>query len=534
MDGESSCPVNHSEIADFNNQYHVDNLTVFHSDSSVGVPIYDSSHPFLYTGSKVDEATLQSISSAETNDATIAVPLSGQKRSHDNISQQDVVAIEEDAATHSIHVVENVVEESNKNSNSESKGIQNQVVGQNSTGMTKQSLVGAKREKNWDVQYEALIAYANKYGNCNIRSSGYTADETDLSNLYSWLALQRRHKKQNKLRKDREAKLQVLVDSGKLSWVSSDLHSGDEEGQQVVQSAAQPQPTWDSFFDSLLAYTEDHGHSNVPKGHMALVQKRCNMDLGMWVKEQRAHFSNGNLEESHRSKLNFLASVGLFSWIAPTSEPISVPQNDLDLMWDNQFEAVQRYIADKGGCHVDTPGIIIATSVGSTFDLGLWVRCQRKRLWLKSLAPSRATRLNELAEKGLFSWLSVEDAAKRATEKEKKRKDEEILWQAWFNVLVWFGKRKGHCNIDPSETVALPDESEAELGKWLDIQKKILERRKMKPHRVLKFRKLIDEGKLPRIWLVDFSQLAEAAGFPPAQSEHAAENIISNITSTVV
>jgi hypothetical protein len=371
----------------------------------------------------------------------------------------------------------------------------------------------SKREVNWDSQYEALVAFANKNGHCNLRvNQGNETGENLGANLYAWLALQRRQKKLNKLRKDREAKLQALVAQGKMSWsVGDSSRVDDEEGQQQPP----PPPSWESYFDALLAYTEDHGHANVPKGHMALVEKRRQMDLGAWVKEQRLHLSTGNLSEAHRSKLNILVNAGLFSWTTPLTEMPAMPQNVLDANWDLQLEAVTHYAVTRGNCNVDTPGVTIMTSYGVSFDLGLWVRCQRRRYELRTLAESRLTRLQGLVERGLLQWMSPEVAAQRAAEKEKKRKEEDVLWFAWYNVLVWFGKNKGHCNLGPGDTVSLPDESEAELGKWLDIQKKILARNKMKPDRALKLRKLVDEGKLPLSWRAEYAQI-EQAGAPVA------------------
>eukprot|EP01041_Mallomonas_annulata_P003699 gene3699-7359_t len=74
-------------------------------------------------------------------------------------------------------------------------------------------------EENWEAMLNALIQYSNEHGHCNL-SSCYEHTMTDGTNvkLGAWLSQQRHHKKKNKLREDREVKLQRLVDEGKLNW----------------------------------------------------------------------------------------------------------------------------------------------------------------------------------------------------------------------------------------------------------------------------------------------------------------------------
>jgi len=74
-------------------------------------------------------------------------------------------------------------------------------------------------DDKWDGMLEALIRYSEKFGHCNL-SSGLEFDIYDGTTvkLGAWLSQQRHHHKKGKLRADREAKLQVLVDKGKLNW----------------------------------------------------------------------------------------------------------------------------------------------------------------------------------------------------------------------------------------------------------------------------------------------------------------------------
>lgn len=363
-----------------------------------------------------------------------------------------------------------------------------------------------KRDLNWDMQYEALVLFANTYGHCNVRS-GYNADTDDRTqiNLYAWLALQRRHKKVGRLRKDREEKLQTLVDTGKLAWVGNDSKSEDED---LVQPPPPPPPPWGSYFGALLVFIEDYGHANVPSGHMSFIERRRSLDLGAWVRLQRQLMTNGKLVESHKDKLNMLAHNGLFNW-TPSLEPIdNLPESVLEANWNLQFDAVNEYAIKHGHCNVTEPGTVLVTSFGTPFDLSLWVMCQRVRYKLRNLHQSRIERLVTLIEKGYFAWRSPDEARARAEERDKKHKEDDTLWNAWFNVLVWYGRHNGHCNLGATDTVSLPDESEAELGKWLDIQKRYLAKSKLKPDRAEKLRRLVDEQKLPLEWIAEYPQLS--------------------------
>ena len=374
---------------------------------------------------------------------------------------------------------------------------------------TMETLRASKRDLNWDSQYDALVAFANAHGHCNIRS-GYSADnqEQDRSqiNLYAWLALQRRHRKAGRLRKDREDKLEILVKQGKLTWSGNEAKTEEED---IVQPAPPPPPSWSSYFGALLAFVEDHGHAQVPLGHMYFVERRRDLDLGAWLKMQRQLASGGSMESSQKERLEVLVEGGLLSWTVPVNEVSDLPESVLDASWDLEYSAVCEYVQKHGNINVNEVGTVLTTSFGSRFDLSLWVHCQRFRYRLRVLKPLRLERLSELVRKGQFEWMSSEEAVVRAAEREKKRKEDDTLWNAWYNVLVWYGRHNGHCNLGATDTVSLPDESEAELGKWLDNQKKYLAKSKLQPDRAEKLRRLVGENKLPQEWIIEYPQLAQ-------------------------
>jgi hypothetical protein len=122
-----------------------------------------------------------------------------------------------------------------------------------------------------------------------------------------------------------------------------------------------------------------------------------------------------------------------------------------------------------------------------------------------TLKPSRKVLLQILVDHNLFSWMSEEEAAQRQQRRIEKEREESILWTAWYNALVWLGNNRGDCNLNSHGTITLPDGSEAELGKWLHIQKKYIKKGTLSLERCGKILDLIRENKLDRnYWMKYF------------------------------
>ena len=95
---------------------------------------------------------------------------------------------------------------------------------------TKASAVGRYDDEGWNARYNALIQYGEEHGeDCNVpQGYKYTLAEEGVVKLEKWLDRQRQYKNAGKLRKDRQYKLQQLVDEGKLDWVRDNID--DEAG----------------------------------------------------------------------------------------------------------------------------------------------------------------------------------------------------------------------------------------------------------------------------------------------------------------
>lgn len=354
----------------------------------------------------------------------------------------------------------------------------------------------SKRDLNWETQYEALVNYANKHGHCNVRSAHPDSDDKPHINLYAWLALQRRHKKSNKLRPDREQKLQILVDEGKLGWFGENVN----EKSDSASTPPSPFPKWEHVFESILIYAEEHGHANVPLNTLETIDSRKNQDLGLYVQEKRLAFADGTLDNKQFEKLNILHKEGKFLWVLPSDNFVcpDVPQEMLDRRWVDRFHAVSKFahIHPQVLLGDDISGTLTCESSMEVFDLNTWIVAQRKRYAAARLQPNRVTCLQSLVDDKCFLWVSVAESQKIAAQAEKQAREEEILWSAWYNALLWQAKNVGHCNLEGTATIMLPDGSEAELGKWLHRQRSALKKGTLRVDRASKIKSLVDNRKL--------------------------------------
>ena len=392
----------------------------------------------------------------------------------------------------------------------------------NSVGKELNQKASGKRDQNWETQFEALLAYATKYNHCNVRP-GYTVDLDDNVgvNLYAWLTLQRRHKKQNKLRPDRLRKLQILVDANKLSWSPTESEGkADDDDEYVHVLPPPPPPSWQSHYDALLVYMEATGTANVPVGHVVAIDGGTKIDLGSWLEDQRKAKAHNTLEGLHLRRLDNLAREDKLLWhINSPSEPVApVSESTLDAQWREKYEATKAYVAlHPQGCIGDDIDVRLRIEVpagqqpSNPFDLFQWIRAQRMCHHEKTLRPYRQQLLQQLVDQNLFTWMSPEEIQRRKERQIEKSQEEDILWTAWYNALVWLGNNRGECNLNCHGTITLPDGSEAELGKWLHIQKKYIKKGTLSVDRCLQLLQLIQENKLDRGYWVKYFHMS----YPP-------------------
>ena len=147
----------------------------------------------------------------------------------------------------------------------------------------------------WHSNCDLLEEHYRLYGtcNCNIRAVCILPDGTAVK-LGQWLDNQRKLKNRGALQRDREERLQILVDQGKLSWELN-------------------RRNWDFMYDLLIEYGRQYGTCNVPVEWEETLSDGEVVRLGHWVHTQRIT-RDTTMSKDHRRRLQELVEKGAFSW----------------------------------------------------------------------------------------------------------------------------------------------------------------------------------------------------------------------------
>jgi hypothetical protein len=136
---------------------------------------------------------------------------------------------------------------------------------------------------DWDFHFEQLVEYKRTHGTCDVPFHYKVNQE-----LGRWVSNQRFLEGQNKLRKDRVAKLESR---GFRFATTGEAKKCDD---------------WDIVFEELHDYLRDHGDCDVPEKYP------LNPLLGEWVRKQRRGYSlkcggdQSVMTAEHEAKLNVL------------------------------------------------------------------------------------------------------------------------------------------------------------------------------------------------------------------------------------
>eukprot|EP01041_Mallomonas_annulata_P003097 gene3097-6079_t len=163
----------------------------------------------------------------------------------------------------------------------------------------------------WDIKYTALIEYGKKNGgDCNIpyRELEELNDGVMFS-LGAWLQKQRQMFKSNELRQDRQARLQQLVDAGKLKWIV--------------------RVEWELRYNSLVSYAkkrrghgQEHGHGGeceIRYTYEGIFDHGYDDFMGRWLHYQKVARKKGILLPERERKLQLLVDQGMLSWETKSS-----------------------------------------------------------------------------------------------------------------------------------------------------------------------------------------------------------------------
>jgi len=133
---------------------------------------------------------------------------------------------------------------------------------------------GGRDEKSWKSYFEALQEYYTRHGHCRVPLNGSNA------RLGPWVKRQRYLYKTARLTKERIEALESI----NFSW---DAH----------------EDVWDSRYDELCEFHQEHGHANVTSSHP-------NKGLMRWVQSQRRLYKKNQISID---RIERLEKVG-FAW----------------------------------------------------------------------------------------------------------------------------------------------------------------------------------------------------------------------------
>lgn len=267
--------------------------------------------------------------------------------------------------------------------------------------------VGASFDDRWETMLKALKEFREREGHCRVPVHWKKNPQ-----LASWVAVQRRHKKQGKLAAKRVAALDEIgftwrVEQGSDGGLGSNVAN-------FLGGAAH----WEAKYRDLEQYKDEHGNCLVPQ------RWREDRSLAGWVSGQRIKRNKGLLDPERERRLTALG----FEW-----DPI-------DAQWEEMFAALVEFHSQHGHCNVQQ-------KAGCDRKLAHWVRNQRAAAKHKrrTITAERVRRLNDLR----FTWMLVDP----------------LSWEHMFAALCEFKKGHGHCKVPQNWR------EDKRLGKWVNTQR---------------------------------------------------------------
>jgi len=231
----------------------------------------------------------------------------------------------------------------------------------------------------WETSFTQLVDFANKHGHVNVPDNQLLATDSDLS---GWIKRQRTAFKSGSLEQQKISQLEALPG---WSWSP---HS----------------ESWESYFELLKVYVEEHGHALVPQKSFYKTQ-----DLASWVNSQRTRYKKGRLETNRIEKLE---SVGGWSW-----DPLAES-------WEKFFELLKEFSFEYG--HARVPQGTAATPYKGE-NLARWVNKQRSRYNKGQLEVERIKKLESVPG---WAWSPFQEQ-----------------WNQSFTLLAEFEKLFGHIKV---------------------------------------------------------------------------------------
>jgi hemerythrin superfamily protein len=165
----------------------------------------------------------------------------------------------------------------------------------------------AWKDDGWHKQYEKISEFKRKHGHCVVPYNY----ERDMS-LGKWVARQRNHHKNNKLRIDRKR----ILDKIGFAWNDDELES-----------------KWNQQYEKIIEFKRNKGHCMVPYAY------EQDKPLGQWVTTQRVYHKNNKLRLDRKELLD---QIG-FAW-NPRARAVrsSTSTTDVRVLVIRSFHSLER------------------------------------------------------------------------------------------------------------------------------------------------------------------------------------------------
>jgi len=241
-----------------------------------------------------------------------------------------------------------------------------------------------KKDIKWMNTLQQLKEYRKVHGDCLV-PRGFDSNPR----LASWVAEQRKQYK--------------LLSDGKQSSITLERISllNEIDFAWNAQEAA-----WSRNMNDLKQFRSKHNHCHVPLNHPEFPK------LGLWVKEQRRHYTllkQGKVKQSHMTieRANALDEIG-FCW------------DTHEATWLERLKELTEYKRKYGTC-------IVPTSYADNPKLGTWVHHQRRQY--KKHQEGKPCHITEARIKALdelgFVWRPRARVGMRVQVEEEEDEDED-------------------------------------------------------------------------------------------------------------
>lgn len=267
--------------------------------------------------------------------------------------------------------------------------------------------LSSRSDEKWEQHYQRLVDYKTANGNCLVPTS---------TELGRWLCRQRHNHRYKGLKEERKLRLMDLDPTCLGERLSEINGSGEELGEADPNSTIPNTPhlttktkynlayesklhaKWDHYFQQLVAYKNEHGHSNFPT---------MNGSLGRWISRQRTLYRSQKLKSDRFEKLKSIE----FAFEDATALEF---KGKLDQQWENMFKQLTQHKERTGHCF-DVP---------EDMPLGKWLYRQR---WLYRHGNLRDDRAKKLLEIGFEDKKVLKKDVDGGKKRKRKRPSTDLI-----------------------------------------------------------------------------------------------------------